>query len=426
MVKFFVKTFGCSLNQSDSEYMTGVLENEGFIWVDSLQECDVAIINSCTVKNLAQTKLFRQIKEAESSGKKIVLAGCVPDAEKSYLDTAFRKYVVIGTKNLSDIGQAVIDAYNGECTKFLGEDKKKVLNLPKVRVNHSIEIIPISEGCLGDCSYCKTRMARGALQSYHLEDVKKTAKKAVDEGVKFLWITSQDTGAYGKDIDSNIIELLDELIKIEGDFKIRLGMCNPNFAKQHLDGLAEIFKSDKMFGFIHLPFQSGSDKVLKDMNRFYSEKDILEISEKLKKEIPKISIATDIIVGYPTESDKDFEDTKKVIETVKPDVINVSRFWKRPGTRAFGLKPITSNIVMKRTKELNDLSRRIVLENKKKYLNKTLTAYVEDGDDKKGYVCRTDNYLQVVLNEKGLRPGQKIKVKVKEATVWYLKGEILN
>lgn len=425
MVKVFIQTFGCSLNQSDSEVMAGILEKKGHEIVDNIKYSDIVIINSCTVKNSAETKMFRAIKYAEEQSKKVILAGCVPVAEKKYLEKELKNYVVIGTKNITDIVKAVDDVKNNKKTRYVTNENKRVLSLKHKRINNSIEILPISEGCLGNCNYCKTKMARGQLQSYPVEIIVGAAKKAVAEKVRFIWITSQDTGAYGKDIGSSLPELLNELMKIEGEFKIRLGMCNPNFAKEYCDKLIEILKNEKMFKFIHLPLQSGSSKVLGDMNRRYDQKDFLETVKKMKKAIPHLGIATDIIVGYPTETDEDFEQTLKVILEIKPDVVNLSRYWKRPGTVAANLKPLPSKLLMERSKKLKSVFEKITAQNKKVYVGKTVICYVVEKGKNNTYLARTNNYLQVVIEGKNLTPGQKIRVKIVESGVYDLKGTVL-
>ncbi|MBR9691066.1 radical SAM protein, partial [Candidatus Woesearchaeota archaeon] len=250
----YIKTFGCSQNVSDSERMAGVLESEGYEIVSNGDEADVVVINSCTVKNEAETKLYREI--IKHKDKKIVVAGCVAQADTELKDFNLKDYSIVGTSQTSKIAMVVNETLKGNRVVLLDKDQKNI-DIPRIRRNEVVEIIPINEGCLGNCTYCKVKAARGDLSSYKKEDIVKLAIKAVNSGAKQLWITSQDTGAYGIDINETLPKLLNEIVKINGDFKVRLGMCNPNFALKYIDDLIEILNNEKMFRFIHIPLQSG-------------------------------------------------------------------------------------------------------------------------------------------------------------------------
>jgi MiaB-like tRNA modifying enzyme len=286
--------------------------------------------------------------------------------------------------------------------------------LPRIRKNNIINIVQICEGCLGDCSYCIVKKVKGKLNSYPSDKILKEIEGSVRTGCKEIWLTSQDNGCYGIDNDNSIVELLKRVIKIKGNFKIRLGMINPNHVLEHLDALISVFKDDKMFKFLHIPVQSGSDKILKDMNRYYTSDDFLKIVKAFRKEIPEITIATDIIVGYPTEGDSDFKQSIELIKELKPDVLNISRYWQMPGTEAAELPQLDVKEIMKRSKEMSSLFDSIALENNKKLVGKEYKVLVDEG--KKGnWIARNDNYKQIIINSDKELYGKCLNVKVTEA-----------
>ncbi|MBT3406762.1 tRNA (N(6)-L-threonylcarbamoyladenosine(37)-C(2))-methylthiotransferase [Candidatus Woesearchaeota archaeon] len=421
MTKIFIQTYGCALNNSDSELMAGLLKDAGFEIANNLEECTLTIINTCTVKQNSETKFFRALKKAEEENKKVVVAGCIPQADHELLNNELKNISVIGTKQLNKILEAVVETLSGHVFQDIKDEKNQRLNLPKIRKNPIIEIVPICEGCLGNCSYCKTKQARGDLFSYNTEKIITQIKDALKDGVKEIWITAQDTGTYGKDIDTNIVDLLNKIIEIEGDFKVRMGMCNPNYIKEHLKEIIKILKHKNMFKFIHIPIQSGSNNVLKHMRRKYTQEEYYEIIETIKKEIPDITIATDIIVGYPTETDKDFELSLKLIQETKPSVMNLSRYWPRPKTDAANLKPITSQIVMERSKKIKKLFTDINKEENKDYINQEVTIIIDETGKDNTMIGRNDNYKQVIVNTP-INLGKKTTVKIVSTTEHYLRA----
>jgi len=215
--------------------------------------------------------------------------------------------------------------------------------LPYIPSKEDITIIPISEGCLGDCNYCSVKFARGKLKSYKIEDIIKQIK-----GKKIL-LTSQDTGCYGLDINTNLVELLKQVVKVKGNFQVRVGMMNPEHVLPILKDLVEVYKDKKIFKFIHIPIQSGSNNVLKEMNRRYTVEDFIKIVKEFRKQIPEIHISTDIIVGYPTETEEDFKKTINLLEKLKLEVINLSRFAPRPKTAALKLKQLPVEEIKRRS-----------------------------------------------------------------------------
>lgn len=219
----------------------------------------------------------------------------------------------------------VEEALKGHKVKLLAKKDLPMLDLPKIRKNELVEIIPLSTGCLGSCTYCKTRHARGKLGSYDPNAIVERAKAAVEEGVMEVWLTSEDTGAYGRDIDTDLPTLLKEIVKnLPNHAMLRLGMTNPPFILEHLQAMADILNHPRVYQFLHVPVQSGSNPVLDKMNREYTVEEFNEVCDFLKEHVPNMTLATDIICGFPTEDDAMHQETCKLVEYHKFPVLNIS------------------------------------------------------------------------------------------------------
>ena len=423
MLNVYIKTFGCALNQSDSEMMAGILEKEGYTIISDEKKADVVIINSCTVKNEAENKLYKEIRRHKD--KKVIVAGCVAQAEKKLKDTKLKDYSIIGVSQISKIGFIVKQTLSGKRIILL-DNEKKCINLPKIRKNKHVGIIPISEGCLGACTYCKTKHARGELMSYKKKEIIYEIKKALKDDAKEIWITSQDTGAYGLDINEDLPSLLYDVLKIEGNFMVRLGMLNPNFGVRYLDDLKKLLMHKKMFRFIHLPVQSGSDKILKDMGRKYTGKEFLRLVKTLKKDVFDLTFATDVIIGFPGETKEDFESTLTLVKKLKPDILNMSRFWKRPKTPAANMKQIDSKIIKERSIILRELFHKIAFEKNKKWIGWKGSAVIDGKGKDDTLTARNYAYKLIIIKDEGQKIGDKINIKVNSATKWDLRAEVVK
>lgn len=344
-MKVFVKTFGCELNKADSEVISGMLSQADFKLVNTIRESDIVIVNSCGVKLPTQNKVLSYIKRIPKS-KKIAVGGCLP----KMLNIKFyapNTDLFFDTNSITKITSLI-----KKNQSISSEKKENRINKPVIRIKKDTAIIPIAQGCLGyPCTYCSVKNARGSLTSYRKKDIQKQVRKAVKEGCKNIRLTAQDTGCWGKDIKQKLPNLLKSVLKTKGNFEVRLGMSNPNYILEHLDEIIKIYKNPKMKKFLHIPLQSGSNKVLKDMKRKYSTQDFEKIVKKFRKEIPNISIATDIIIGFPTEGLEDFKKTLDIIKIkkTKPEVLNISKYGARPNTTAANMKQIPSQEIKRRS-----------------------------------------------------------------------------
>lgn len=362
----FVKTWGCTHNSSDSEYMAGLLSQAGYkVSLEDSQKdaSDCWVLNSCTVKGPSEQHFINSINDALSKNKCCILAGCVPQSsgpaflKKFNLSASTPSLSILGVEQIDQIVEIVVRTLRGESVTFLKKAKDKkdrpVLDMPKIRKNELVEIISINSGCLNSCTYCKTKQARGDLKSFPVDEIVSRATVAFEDGCRELWITSEDTGAYGKDIDTDLPTLLWALTKVipEGCF-MRVGMTNPPYILEHVEELAKILNHDRVYSFMHIPIQSGSNAVLYNMKREYTREDFESLVDILLETVPNISIATDIIAGYPSETDDDWKDTMSLCVKYKFPSLFINQFFPRPGTVAARMDQLDRRIVKSRTKEL--------------------------------------------------------------------------
>jgi len=451
--KVYIKTYGCTLNQSDSERIKGILNTDKNIKiVDSLDDCDIEIINSCTVKNTAEEKLYREIRNAESKGKRVVVAGCVAQAENSLVANKLNKYSIIGPNNIKDIGKVIKQKSRflnivGNKTTILqkgiflqNNHSPEKINIKTISNNKFVAIIPISEGCIGKCSYCKTKQARGELSSYSPKNIIAVAEKAVKNGAKELWLTAQDTSCYGFNIKSldgftpktNLAKLVKKIIKIKGDFKVRVGMGNPNSFLKIVKEYLEVFDYDqkhskKLYKFFHIPVQAGSDTVLKDMNRYYTVKDFKKLIRIIKRKIKNVFIATDIIVGYPLENEKDFQKSLKLIKWLKPEMLNISRMWLRQGTPAQRKhKQLPTKLVKQRSQVMTKLFYKILDKNKIRWKNWKGKIIITEKGKNNSFIGKNEFYKQVIIKSDKLKLGDVVECRIVSLGRFEIVAELID
>ncbi|EYC30323.1 hypothetical protein Y032_0005g2578 [Ancylostoma ceylanicum] len=354
----WVKTWGCSHNASDSEYMAGILAKAGYPIVKKSADAKIWVLNSCTVKTPSETQASNLLEEGRKLGKFVVMAGCVSQAAP---DEQWLKNVsIVGVKQIDRILEVVEETLKGNTVRLLSRKRPDAgLSLPKMRKNDLVEVLAINTGCLNHCTYCKTKMARGDLKSYPLEELVEQARTAFErDGVKELWLTSEDLGAWGRDIGMVLPDLLNELVKvIPNGCMMRLGMTNPPYILDYLEEIAAVLNHPRVYSFLHIPVQSGSDAVLRDMKREYSSDHFRTIMDFMLKNVPNIYIATDMICAFPTETDEDFEESMQLVRDYKFPSLFINQFYPRSGTPAARMKKIDTVEARRRTAAMSALFR---------------------------------------------------------------------
>src|SRR3989338_637686 len=328
MTSIYVQTHGCSANLADSEAMIGLLSKAGFNVVNNMSSSDVNIINICTVKGLVVP--LREIKDFTDNfpGKKLIVAGCISRDIIPAIRKINAEASLINTHNINRICEAVEESMQGNVLEALAYEKAVKSELPRARLNKAVGIIPISSGCADFCAYCSVKLIKGNVFSYPEAYIVNEVKKNIDEGCKEIWLTSQDNGAYGLDSGERKLNILLHAIlnKVPGNYKIRLGMINPRHVMPMIDCLLQIYQDDRMFKFLHTSIESGNNEILGKMERHYTVHDFKEIVDQFRRYVRDITVATDIIVGFPTETELQFHDSLHLMQDVKPDVLTVASF----------------------------------------------------------------------------------------------------
>jgi MiaB-like tRNA modifying enzyme len=429
MVKIYFRTFGCPTNFSESEEMKGRLGKYEFQIVDNIEEAFVVVLNICTVKgNTVPLRELRKVKE-QYPNKKIIVAGCITEDIVPEIKKIDGEISLISTGNISKILEVVEETINDNPISIIGKPEEQEVKLGNSKSDHPIAIIPICSGCTGKCAYCSVRIVKGKLYSYPEETIIETARKAVQRGAKQIWITAQDTASYmlDKKEKTSLPELIKKIADIPGDFMIRVGMMNIDNLYPVRDEMIEALKNKKVFKFLHLPVQSGSDKILKKMKRKYNARDFRITVKYLREEIPQLTISTDIITGFPGETKEDFAESVSMIDTIQPDVLNVSKFRPRPGTEAADMEDhVPGEDAKQRSKHITSIFEWSAYRKNKSWVGWAGNIMIEEkGKEGTGtYIGRNHAYKPVIV-EGNFKPGDVVKVKIDAFTKHDLRGALL-
>jgi MiaB-like tRNA modifying enzyme len=424
--KVYAENYGCAANLFDFEILIGHLTNAGYHLTKDINSANIVLINTCGVKKPTEDRIIGKLKKLSQTRKPLIITGCLPRINlKAILKAAPDFSAALDPQSINRIILAIKSAENGETKKiFFSEKPIQKLKQPKVNLNLPIEIISISEGCAGACAFCCVRFARGPLFSYSKETIVQSINQAIQKGAKEIWLTSQDTGAYGMDIGTNLAELLRECCSVKGKFLTRVGMMNPNHVLPVLDELVDAYGDDKIFKFLHLPVQSGDDVTLKQMNRGYTVEDYKAIVCRFRKEFPELTLSTDVICGFPGESQEAFQRTLDLVEEVKPDVVNISKFFPRPNTPAERMEQVGVEEVKSRSQTMSQIVKKVSLEKNKKWLGWEGEILVDEKGKKQSWIGRNFAYKPIVIKDKGNFNGKFLKVKVTKVFSTYLEAEI--
>ncbi|RMF31636.1 MAG: tRNA (N(6)-L-threonylcarbamoyladenosine(37)-C(2))-methylthiotransferase [Candidatus Nitrosothermus koennekii] len=410
MAKIRIEYYGCSANVADAEMIAGILANDGHEIVNDDE--DLNVIVTCTVKDATANRMIYRIKRL--SNKPLVVAGCFAKAEHKKVERLNPNASLLSPDAIDQASTVVNNTLKGKRLAILEGSSNKV-NLPRIRLNPVVSIVEIGSGCLNECTFCETKIAKGWLKSYEPNHIVREISNNVKEGIKEIWLTSTDNGAYGHDLGINLAKLLKYIVSIDGNFKVRVGMMNPMFMPFMLDELIEIFKDDKIFKFIHIPIQSGSDKILKKMKRNHKAELFLDIVNRFRREIKDITIATDVIVGFPGESKDDFNATVSLMKEARPDIINIARYSARPNTEA---REMEDKVDVKEMKErssfMHKIAEEISLANNKRWLG-WKGRIIIDEIGKNGVQGRNYAYKPIFIKNESIELGKEVQVKVTKA-----------
>lgn len=418
-----MESYGCSANLADAEMISGLLKANLITPVEDPKQADVNILVTCSVKTATSRRMTRRIIDLTSSNRPLVVAGCMPKTERHVIEALNPSASLLGPTCIEKTVETVADTVRGVKRVNTEDSWRPKLLLPRIRRNPVIGMVEISSGCLGRCAFCQVKIAKGDLVSYDVEDIVREVEAALQEGCREIWLSSQDNGCYGRDIGMNLPCLLRKILEVEGDFKVRVGMMNPAHIDMFLEDLLEIYRDERIFKFLHIPVQSGSDSVLRSMRRGYAVEDFVEIVKKFRAEFPFLTLSTDIIVGFPTEGEEDFKQTVDLVREVKPEVVNISRFGARSGTEAARMVQLKPQVVRERSGLLHRVARETALQRNKRWIGWCGEVLVDE-EVRGAVVGRNYAYRPVVIREE-MPLGKTMCVRVVNVTSPCLVGEIV-
>ena len=375
--------YGCTANQGETIEMRDRANELGHRIASNPEIAETIVLGTCTVLESTQNKMEKRISELMDQGKNVIVSGCMATADAKVLGEKFPEAPLVSPGDLEGLGDLI---GRGGC-------KPEKFDSPLAA------ILPISSGCLGRCTYCATVRARGRVTSRSVNDIFFKAQYAIDSGSKEILLTSQDNGAFGADSNSSLEFLLRELSHLEGDFRLRVGMLNPMLVSGRSEAMAEAWADSRIYKFMHLPIQSGSQKILDSMVRDHTLDEFWEVVNVFRKHYPEMMIITDIITGFPGETDQDHQDTVDLLNALSPDLVNVTRFSPRKGTPASKYKRVNGRIVKKRSRELTSLRKKLGAKSFKRFVGKQISILTVENQKKGSTLCRDDNYRPVILKK---------------------------
>ena len=421
-MKFYIETYGCTANMGNSQDLARALQEMGHV-PTSLDEADAVIVNTCAVTEKTERKVLRRLSLLQ--GERLIVAGCLSVAiPKSISHINCRERLGLLNQSSAAVISEVFNESRSHSQEVRFQDDLR--HSPALATGDGLcGIVNVAEGCNGCCSYCIVAKARGRLKSCKVEDVALDVENLVGLGVAEVQVTAQDTAAYGSDIGTNLGQLLERLAAVPGDFMLRVGMMNPNSALLIKDQLLRAYQSPKIYRFLHIPVQSGSDRILRSMGRRYTAADFLRVVSAFRSAHPQITIITDVIVGFPGETEGDFQETLDLVKRLQPDKVNITRFSARPGTPAARLYDMPDRFKKDRSREITRLWLEIAAQRNKRYEGKIMTATVTERGRNGTMKARAENYLGIVVKGRP-KPGSIVQVRVTGCNPFYVSGHLVT
>ena len=438
--KYYVKTFGCQMNEHDSEKIAGMFELDGMTKANSEENADVLFINTCTIRENADDKLYGtlgQLKQwkNEQSDRKLLVGGCAAQKDKTLVrDRAPWVDVVIGTHNLTNIINLLNQSEDwGPLTEVVDEIEEMPTDAPSIRESEHSAWLTIQIGCNNSCTFCIVPSVRGPEISRRPSDIINEAKQLVESGIKEITLLGQNVNSYGRDlkIDNKstpyFAKLLAQLNEIDGLSRIRFTSPHPkDFKEETIYAVKEL---DKVCNQIHVPLQSGSSKLLSKMHRGYNKERFIQKIDMIKSIVPDVSLTTDIIVGFPGETDEDFSDTMDIVNYAEFDSIYMFQFSPRPGTAAYDMPEdfIDQQIITERFQYLKKVQTDISERRLKRFIGTTQSILVEKISKKNDQIFtgKIDSGQITHIDKDGVSLGDIVDVKIVDSTPFYLKAELL-
>ncbi len=416
-MKVYLEAYGCTQNYGEARLMQEALAGRGHTIASSEADADAHVLVTCTVIEATERKMVRRMAELAAHDKPLVVAGCMAAAQRDRVRSLVPRAKLLPPRKWPEI----VDLLDGgtACGERAAEVEAGSLGWHDA-------IIPIAQGCAGRCTYCITRVARGAVKSYPIGDLVEQVRRNVTRGAREIKLTGQDTAAYGRDTGLSLADLLRVVTDVDGDFRVRVGMADPLTVLPVVDELVDAYASEKVFKFLHLPVQSGDDDVLRRMRREYTVQDFEAIVAAFRARYPELTLSTDIIVGFPGETEEAFEASMDLVRRVRPDIVNVTRFSARPGTPAASFPgQIVGWRVKQRSRRLTSLRFAIAREIHQRYVGEEVDVLVTEPGKEGTLLARTPEYRQIVLHE-AAPLGEFVRVRIDAARATDLFGHVVT
>ena len=415
-MKVYVEAYGCTQNYGEARLMQEALASRGHSLTDEETRADAHVLVTCTVVEATERRMVRRMRSLAVHGKPLVVAGCMAAAQRDRVRALVPRAMLLPPRKWP----AIVDLLDGDtaCAERVAEAESR-------SVGWRDAIVPIAQGCAGRCTYCITRVARGSVRTYPVGQLVDQVRRNVARGAREIKLTGQDTAAYGRDTETSLAALLRALDAVEGDFRVRVGMADPLTILPILDDLVEAFASEKVFKFLHLPVQSGDDAILERMRREYTVADFESIVAAFRRAYPDLSLSTDVIVGFPGETEEAFDRTMDLVRRVRPDIVNVTRFSARPGTPAASFSgQVVGWRVKQRSRRLTALRFAVAREVHQRFVGDEVDVLVTETGKEGTVLARTPEYRQVVLHEDAPL-GEFARVRVDAARATDLFGHVV-
>jgi len=410
-------TLGCKVNQYETQAIREACFKKGFKETSS-KKADCYVINTCTVTNAADRKsrecIYRCIRENPVA--KVVVTGCYVQKDKDEISSIPGVDLIVPNEQKNNIAGLLLAKQGKSCAI---QNEYTDLEISSF-ADHDKAFIKIQDGCNNRCSYCKIPIVRGKSRSRDLVSIVREAERLIRSGFQEIVLTGICLGAYGKDLKEkfDLVDVIESIEKLEGKFRIRLSSIEAKDVTEELTD--KIASSSRMCRHLHIPFQSGDNTVLKKMNRHYTADFYRKLIDKIRNKIPQIAITTDIMIGFPTETEKRFNNTFKFLKEIAPSRMHIFPFSPRENTPAFAFADKVDSSTMKsRMHKLQDLAKEISYEYRKQFLHKELVVLAERKRDKKSGLLQgySDNYIKIFINSKKLAPGNNLqKVRITQVT----------
>lgn len=391
-----IETYGCRYNFGDSAKLAEVLKHHGSTITGSTEDADVVIINTCTVVGPTERRMLRRLSALRD--RELYVTGCMPQVQKEGILSVCNPVFIAP--------DTIQEWYRGIGTVAAG----------------SVGIVQLAQGCNGTCTYCITRKARGPLRSFPPNEIRRQVAAYAARGAAEIQLTAQDVSSYGKDIGLSLAGLLNSIGDPLGKYRIRVGMMNPATVMDDLDATVRAFSAERIFRLVHIPVQSGSDTILERMGRRYTARDFCEIIAAFRKHYPEIMVMTDMIVGFPGETEEDFSASLDLIRRIRPNKVNVTRYSKRPFTPLSQEKDFPDSVKKDRSRIMLSCVEQVYAEVNRPWLGREVPFIVTETIREGSVMARSPSYLGIVINE-DLPAGYEGRAVLKKDRKYFFLGE---